>query len=87
MVDYFHCQRLSFEWRKYSTFAYCTPTIKQLYKQLLNAPMNNSFDILASTPNRQGHIGPYYAVPHGWAECTNPRGCVFNGIHLFLSHN
>lgn len=30
-----------------------TLAIKQLYKQSLNAPMNNSFDILASTPNRQ----------------------------------
>lgn len=31
--------------------------------------------------------GPYYAVPHGWAECTNPHGCVFNGINLFLRYN
>lgn len=41
---------------KYSNFPSCTPTIKQLYKQLPNALMNNSFDILASTPNRQWHI-------------------------------
>lgn len=56
MVDYFHCQRLSFKWKKNSNFPSCAPTIKQLYKQLPNALMNNSFDILASTPNRQWHI-------------------------------